>query len=181
MVGRAMRLFLTRLMLLGKGAVRRLSVQHLMDRFGKVGKEVYLNMPVVVHQPESIYLGDYVGIGENVVLRGAGGITMGNRVLIATGVAIVSAGHPLVPPRWGVDVLKPIHIGDDVWIGTNAVILPGVNIGNGAVVAAGAVVSRDVPSYAVVAGVPARVIRTIEPPKETRGDAAGFDSVRQSQ
>ena len=56
----------------------------------------------------------------------------------------------------------PIHIGKQVWIGANATILPGVTVGDGAVIAAGAVVTRDVPERAVVAGVPARVVKTIE-------------------
>lgn len=135
----------------------------------------------MIYHPECISFGSRVDVGENVVIRGGGGIFIGNDVLIAAGAAIMSQGHPLSPPRWGRNVSKPISIGNEVWIGAHAVVLPGVTIGNGAIVAAGAVVSRDVPSYAVVAGVPARVIRTIEHPEEIRGDATGSDSVHQSQ
>jgi acetyltransferase-like isoleucine patch superfamily enzyme len=107
-------------------------------------------------------MGDSVDIGENVIIRGGGGITVGSRVLIAAGAAIVSVGHPIRPPRWGVTIGNPIVIGDEVWIGINAVVLPGVTIGEGAIVAAGAVVTKDVPPYSIVAGVPAKVIKHIE-------------------
>ena len=75
----------------------------------------------------------------------------------------------------------PISIGNEVWIGAPEVVLPDVTIGSGAIFAAGVVVSRDVPSYAVVAGVSAKVIRTIVPTKGIRGDAPGSNSGRQSR
>ena len=125
------------------------------------GLRTRLRSPVVIYHAESISVGSFVDIGENVVLRGAGGIAIGDRVLIAAGAVITTVGHPLKLPRWGITVTKPVKIGDDVWIGANAVILPGVSIGSGSIVGAGAVVSRDVPADTVVAGVPARVIKTI--------------------
>lgn len=75
----------------------------------------------------------------------------------------------------------PISLTNEVWIGAHAVVLPGVMIGDGAIVTTGVVVSRDVPSYAVVAGVPARVIRPIEPPIKRGGEAIDSDSVLQTQ
>ncbi len=114
------------------------------------------------YQPELVSFGNRVDIGENVVIRGGGGVSFGNDVLVAAGAAIMSQGHPIVPPRWGCVISKPVRIGNDVWIGANATILPGVTIGDGSIVAAGAVVTHDVPSFSIVAGVPARVIRTIE-------------------
>ena len=138
-------------------------------------------MPLVICHPECISFGSRVDVGENVIIRGGGGIVIGSDVLIAAGAVITSQGHPIRPPRWGRNVSRPISIDNEVWIGAHSVVLPGVTIGNGTIVAAGAVVSRDVPSYTVVAGVPARVIRTIEPPEETRGDATTSNSGRQSQ
>lgn len=134
-----------------------------MERCSAVGISVRLRMPLVIYQPESVRLGNRVDVGENVIIRGGGGVSVGNDVLIAAGASIVSQGHPIVPPRWGRNLSKPITIGNEVWIGAHAVVLPGVTIGDGAVVGAGAVVSRDVAPYTVVAGVPARVIRSIGP------------------
>lgn len=125
------------------------------------GLKTRLRSPVIIYHASSISVGNFVDIGENVVLRGAGGIAIGDRVLIAAGAVITTVGHPLELPRWGITVTKPVKIGDDVWIGANAVILPGVSIGSGSIVGAGAVVSRDVPAETVVVGVPARAIRTI--------------------
>ncbi len=141
--------------------VLRLRALRLQQRCAKGGADVRLRMPVVIYAPEKLHLGNQVDIGENVVLRAGGGLTIGSRVLIAAGASVVTSGHPIAPPRFRHVVNEPIVIGDDVWIGANAVVLPGVTIGNGSVVAAGAVVSRDVPPFTVVAGVPARVIKQI--------------------
>lgn len=140
-----------------------LRARHLLSSCGEVGNDVHLRMPVIIYHPESLRFGSSVAIGENVVLRAGGGLTIGNRVLIAAGAAIVTVGHPIEPPRWNKVSAAPVVIGDDVWIGVNAVVLPGVAIGNGAVVAAGAVVTEDVPPFTVVGGVPARVLRKCDP------------------
>jgi len=139
-----------------------LRARHLLLRCAAAGADVHLRMPVVIYHPESLRFGSSVAVGENVVLRAGGGLTIGNRVLIAAGAAIVTVGHPLEPPRWGEVTAFPVVIGDDVWIGVNAVVLPGVTIGNGAVVAAGAVVTEDVPPFTLVGGVPARVLRNVD-------------------
>jgi len=131
-------------------------------------------MPVVVYQPECIELGSQIDVGEFVVLRGGGGVTIGDRVLIAAGAAIVSEGHPVDLPRWRQVESKAVRIGNDVWIGTHAIILPGVTVGDGSIVAAGAVVTSDVPPYTVVAGIPARVVREINRPG-VREDDSGSD------
>jgi acetyltransferase-like isoleucine patch superfamily enzyme len=127
-------------------------------------------MPLVICHPECISFGSRVDVGENVVMRGGGGIYIGNNVLIAAGATLASQGHPTCPPRWGRVVSKPVRIGNEVWIGANATILPGVTIGDGSIVAAGAVVTHDVPSFSIVAGVPARVIQTIEENHKTTAD-----------
>jgi acetyltransferase-like isoleucine patch superfamily enzyme len=149
----------------------------LLERCSSAGTAVRLRMPLVMYQPESISFGSRVDVGENVVIRGGGGISIGNDVLIAAGASIISQEHPIEPPRWGRVVSKAVRIGNEVWIGVNAVVLPGVTIGDGAIVAAGAVVTRDVPPYAIVAGVPAKVIRNIATPlqssEERLGDISG--------
>jgi acetyltransferase-like isoleucine patch superfamily enzyme len=116
-----------------------------------------------------IVLGDGTFIGHGCSLTAAGSIRIGRHCLLAAGVSVRDFdGHPLdavrrragepTPPE---DV-KPIHIGDDVWLGNGALIMKGVTIGSRAVVAARAVVTHDVPPDVVVAGIPARVVKHLE-------------------
>lgn len=111
----------------------------------------------------SIRIAHRVWLGPYVVIYGHGGVEIGEQTLISMHCTILSSNHG-VPPvgtliRDTLDKLLPTKIGRDVWIGANAVVLGGVTIGDGAVVAAGAVVNRDVEAGAVVAGVPARLIK----------------------
>jgi acetyltransferase-like isoleucine patch superfamily enzyme len=122
-------------------------------------------MPVVIYDPDKLELGDQVDIGEFTHLRANGGIRIGSRVLIAANVTITTREHPVALPRWGVTSDAPIVIEDDVWIGAGAIVLPGVTIGRGSVVAAGAVVTADVPPFTVVGGVPARTIKPVPQPE----------------
>ena len=104
-------------------------------------------------------------MNNNVMInaRGKGGITIGDNVLIGPNVVLRSNNHMfqdvLIPIREQGMTQGEIVVGDDVWIASNAVILAGVKIGRGAVVAAGGVVTKDVPDYAVVGGVPAKLIK----------------------
>ena len=123
-----------------------------------VGEGVRLRMPVTVYHPEQLSIGSRVDIGEYCVIRASGGITIGNRVLIAAGAVLTSREHPVALPRYGITHDAPIVIEDDVWIGAGAIVLPGVKVGQGAVIAAGAVVTDNVAAGTVVGGVPGRVI-----------------------
>lgn len=100
----------------------------------------------------------------NVTILDIAPVTIGDYVMIGPNVLISTVGHPLSPKgrREHIGICKPVTIGNDVWIGGNAVILPGVTIGSNVVVGAGAVVTKDVPDNCVVAGVPARVVKTLE-------------------
>lgn len=115
--------------------------------------------------PFFINLGRFTSLGKNVFINHAcsfldiGGITIEDDVLIGPRVNITSESHPLDPSDRTALVLKPVHIKRNAWIGAGATILPGVTVGENAVVAAGAVVSRDVAPNTVVAGVPAKVVR----------------------
>ena len=84
--------------------------------------------------------------------------------MIGPNTLITTVGHPLTPMgrRKHIGIAKPVKIGDDVWIGGNVTILPGITIGNNVVVAAGAVVTKDVPDNTLVGGVPAKAIRKLE-------------------
>jgi acetyltransferase-like isoleucine patch superfamily enzyme len=108
-----------------------------------------------------IQIGDDVGV-SGCSITAAQRVAIGNRVLIGSGVLITdNDGHPIHPDgrRYGTEYASaPIEIGDDVFIGARAIILKGVHVGQGAIVGAGAVVTKDVPPYAIVAGNPARVV-----------------------
>jgi acetyltransferase-like isoleucine patch superfamily enzyme len=105
-------------------------------------------------------------ISEYTVIRGQGGVRIGDRVYTSPMTQLIAVNHVFDDPtRPFVDqgiTAQGIVVEDDVWIGAAAVVTDGVRIGRGAVVAAGAVVTDDVPAHTVVAGVPARVVRTIE-------------------
>ena len=116
----------------------------------------------VVADDAIVQLGDSCFLGRGVELNVLSRISLGEHTLIAPGAFIVDHTHGLAPNR-RIDeqdcLVGPVSLGNDVWVGTGAVILPGVHIADGAVVAAGAVVRADVPSNAIVAGVPAKVKR----------------------
>lgn len=114
---------------------------------------------------KNIKMGSGCRINEHVYLEK---VTLGNDVLIAPHVSILSRMHAFdrtdVPiSQQGYSEELEVIISDDVWIGRNAVVLPGVTIGRGAIVGAGAVVTRSVPDFAIVAGVPAKIIRFRDP------------------
>ena len=112
--------------------------------------------------------GKNISVGENVFINSGccfqdqGGIEIGNNVLIGQQVVIATLNHELAPTRRANLVPAPVNIGNNVWIGAHATILSGVTIGDNSVVAAGAVVTKDVPANVVVAGVPAKVVKNIE-------------------
>ena len=111
----------------------------------------------------NITVGDNFLANYGVTILDRAPVRIGNNVMIGPGVMITTTGHPLSPRgrREHLGYAKPVTIGDDVWIGGNASILPGVTIGSNVVVAAGAVVNRDVPDNCLAAGVPARIVKKL--------------------
>lgn len=130
-------------------------------RLRSVGKGVLISKGTTI-RPNCVEIGDYTFIGPNCALM-AGDLKIGRFVMLAAEVAIVGGDHridvPGVPSiRTGRAVRKPVVIEDDAWIGRGAMIMHGVRIGEGAIVAAGALVTKDVEPYAIVGSPPARVI-----------------------
>jgi galactoside O-acetyltransferase len=130
----------------------------MLARCKRVGTSVRLRMPVTIYQPEHLVLGSQIDVGEYVVIRANGGVTIGDRVLVAAHAVITSRQHPTRLPRFGVTEDAPIAIDDDVWIGAGAIVLPGVTLGRGSIVGAGAVVTSNVEPFSIVGGVPAKPI-----------------------
>jgi acetyltransferase-like isoleucine patch superfamily enzyme len=110
-----------------------------------------------------VVIGNYTRIGlHNTII---GPVTIGNHVNLAQGITVTALNHNFEDSNKRIDEqgvsTNPVTIEDDIWIGANAVILPGVTIGHHSVVAAGAVVTKDVPPHSLVAGVPAKIIKQI--------------------
>ncbi len=130
-------------------------------RLGRCGWATTIDQYVTIQGGRFVQIGEYSAINAYTHIWGHNGVQIGNRVMIASHTAIVSVTHDYTRPdmRFAPAIGAPVVIEDDVWIGAHAVIMPGVTIGRGAVVGAGAVVRDDVPPFAIVAGIPARLIR----------------------
>lgn len=111
---------------------------------------------------KNIRFGERVFVNSGCRFQDQGGITIGDDALIGHNVVIATLNHAIDPAQRAATEPTPVHIGNSAWVGANATILPGVTIGDGAIVAAGAVVTKDVPPNTIVGGVPARFIRAIE-------------------
>ncbi len=132
-------------------------------RLKHCGDRVIFASGVKLFTPKEISIGNNVRIGANSLLSGQGGITIGNNIAFGPEVLIWSANHnyfqPSELPYDRTYKKRPVIIEDNVWIGARASVIPGVRVGEGAVVALGAVVTKDVPKCAVVAGNPAKIIK----------------------
>jgi len=130
--------------------------------FKKIGYNVNVRPYLKFVSGKNISLGNNSGIGERSFLQDFAEIKIGDNVLIGDQVTILTVNHGTKRDqliRSQQNEYNQVIIGNDVWLGTKSIILPGVNIGNGAVIAAGAVVTKNVPEYALVGGVPARIIK----------------------
>lgn len=123
----------------------------------RIGKKTYINMNLFLWRPYSIKICNNCHINRNCFLDGRKGIIIGDNTSLSHNVKILTGAHD-VHSKTFESVFKPVEIGNNVWICIDAVVLPGVKIGDGAVVAAGAVVTHDVPSFTIVGGVPAKKI-----------------------
>ena len=124
----------------------------------KIGKHTFICRRVDILFPKGLNLAENVAVGWFVDLDARGGITIDHDTNISSHTKLITGSHDIDDPKFTA-LFKPINIGHHCWIGTGSIILQGVNIGDGAVVAAGAVVTKDIPANEVWGGVPARFIR----------------------
>ncbi len=148
--------------------IKRLRGWHYSTLLERAGNDLRVAQGVRINNPSLVSVGDNVYLGDGVQLYAWNErIIIGSNVLVAAGVRMITRKHgfadidrPMSDQGYN---NAPINIEDDVWIGFQAVILPGVTIGRGAIVGAGAVVTRDVLPYTIVGGVPARPLRKRTP------------------
>ena len=115
---------------------------------------------MIIRNPRKVSIGDRCSFGALVVLDAHDRITIGNDCMFAVRVTVSTATHDYGnTPMNSVTLTRPVIIGNDVWLGVGATVLPGVTIGDGAVIGAQALVTKDVPPRAIVVGVPARVVK----------------------
>ena len=140
--------------------------QILQELLGGCGQRVIIEPPFRCDYGTNIVIGDDTFINFNCVVLDCAEIRIGARVLIASGVQILAATHPLdvKTRRSGRELARPVTIGSDVWLGAGVIVNPGVSIGEGSVIGSGSVVTSDVPPNVVAVGNPCRVLRPLPLP-----------------
>lgn len=144
---------------------KRQALLYLLMR-EKVGKRCRIDPPFQVDYGHNMTLGDKVNWGPNGVALDCAPISIGDRTILGPGVKLFGATHPLNPllryPIRQFDFAMEIHIGKDCWLGGGVVVCPGVRIGDGVTVLPGSIVTKNVPSFAVVAGCPAEIVEVLD-------------------
>ena len=137
--------------------------QILQSLLGSLGNDVLIRAPLRVDYGKNLHIGDGSFANFGLIALDVAPIRIGRKVQIGTNVQLLTPIHPLDPAlrAQGWEAAAPITIEDNVWVGSGAIVLPGVTIGADSVVAAGAIVTQDVPPRVVVAGNPARVIKKL--------------------
>lgn len=130
---------------------------------GKTGNQFFIEQPFICDYGYNIEIGENFYSNHNLVILDANKVKFGNNVFIAPNCGFYTAGHPLdyEARNKGLEYAKPIEVGNNVWIGGNVVVLPGVSIGDNVVIGAGSIVTKDIPSNSVAVGNPCRVIKNI--------------------
>ena len=149
----------------------------LRELLGGVGTNCWIEPTFRCDYGSNITIGDFFYANYDCIFLDVAPITIGSHVYMAPRVCLFTAGHPTVPEVRNLDLEfgRPITIQDDVWIGGNVVVLPGVTIGQGSVIAAGAVVTRDVPPGVIAGGNPCRVLRPLTDADRARWEAERRD------
>lgn len=136
----------------------------IKDLFGSFKDNIYMQPPFNCDVGSNIHVGEDFLSNYNVTILDVGEVIIGDYCMIGPNTTISTVNHPMTAKgrREKLSIIKPVRIGNDVWIGANCVILPGVTIGNNVVIAAGAVVTADIPDNCVAGGVPAKLIKELE-------------------
>lgn len=129
------------------------------------GRDFLIEQPFYCDYGYHITLGENFYANMNCVILDEAPVVFGDNVFVAPNCGFYTAGHPLDIGRRnaGLEYARPIRVGSNVWIGAQTCVLPGVSIGEGCVIGAGSVVTRDIPAFSVAVGNPCRVIRTLSP------------------
>lgn len=130
---------------------------------GKTGNQFLIEQPFICDYGYNIEVGENFYSNHNLVILDANKVKFGDNVFIAPNCGFYTAGHPLdyKTRNKGLEYAKPIEVGNNVWIGGNVVVLPGVTIGDNVVIGAGSIVTKDIPSNSVAVGNPCRVIKEL--------------------
>lgn len=130
---------------------------------GKIGNDVTVTPPFWCDYGYHISVGDFFYSNHNLIIQDGADVTFGDNVFIGPNCCFTTAEHAIDPEmrKSGVEIAKPITIGDNVWIGAGSTVLAGVTIGSNTVIGAGSVVTRDIPPDSVAVGVPCKVMRPI--------------------
>jgi len=136
----------------------------IRELFGDAGSDPWVGPNFNCDWGYNIHVGDSFVANYNVTILDIMPVHIGNDVMLGPGTLISTVNHPITPKgrREHIGIGKPVTIGNDVWCGGNVTILPGVTIGDNVVIAAGAVVTKDLPSNGLYGGVPAKLIKEIE-------------------
>ena len=140
----------------------------LKGLLGKTGEEFRVTAPFWCDYGFNIELGENFYVNHSCVILDCAKVTFGDNVFVGPDCGFYTAGHPIDAKQrnQGLEYARPIHVGDNVWIGGGVRVLPGVSIGEGAVIGSGSVVTKDIPPRVIAAGNPCRVIREIEEESE---------------
>lgn len=143
---------------------RQKQYDFLCEMLGSVGEGVWIAKRFSCDNGKNIFIGNNFTGNFNLTILDVKEVYIGDNVMIGPNTLITTVGHPLTPKgrRQHLAQASEIKIGNDVWLGGNVTILPGVTIGNNVVVGAGAVVTKDIPDNSLAVGVPAQVVREIE-------------------
>lgn len=136
----------------------------IKELFGSTGERIFVQPNFNCDYGKNIHVGEDFLANYNVTILDVAPVRIGDYCMIGPNTLISTVGHPMTPKgrREKLSITSPVTIGNDVWIGGNCTILHGVTIGNNVIVAAGAVVTKDIPDNCVVAGVPAKFVKALD-------------------
>lgn len=135
----------------------------IRDILGKAGVDIHIEAPFYCDYGKNIEIGDYFFANYNCTILDVGKVIIGNNVQFAPNVSLYTAGHPIHPDsrNSGYEYGISITIGNNVWLGGNVVVNPGVHIGNNVVIGSGSVVTKNIPDNVIAVGNPCKVVREI--------------------